>query len=408
MSLRSIRHAACRVAACVVILSALVPIGRPQGKTKPAPPTIELPPSGPTDEELHRAWSFLLPGEQLDAAEWLRAEASHLDSFQLGLITYALGLEKRDLGTLPVAPPTPVYDPAVHAPRQVIPRTPLEPDDPRAVAERERLLGRTSAWMRCSWRYDWSIREVVRTGDDHDPTTVFENAIRGYPPDADIAQALIERALDDGSEQKLLTAFAHAYTDRSGTVYPGVTLYDAWSSGADMEMPDVDTLGIVHDIDDDWKKWVAPVAAGQQEKLYAHIGDLFVRARRYRGLRQALAATYVIGSAPLRDAYAGHRDRLHSLWDVNKSTPEDVLAKLPDAKKAADFLEKWSAKVDRDVPLTQAGLSRRGTLDRDSAAVRATMIRILKEMGALERTSRPEPKHPDAPAQPHGPPKDGR
>jgi hypothetical protein len=252
---------------------------------------------------------------------------------------------------------------------------------------------------------------VVRTGDDRDPTAIFENALRGYPPGTDLAQALVERALDDGSETKLFAAFGHAYTDREGIVYPGVTLYDAHGSGVEIEMPDVDSLGLIHDIDGEWKRWVAPVPATQHDELYKRLAEHFGRARRYRGLRQALAMTYVIGSAALRDSYAGHRDRLHTLWDTVASTPADLVPTLPDAseKKWKDFLEKWSAKVDRDKKLTLAGQSRRAQLDRDSAAVRGTMIRVLEQMHAMERTSRPEPPAPpETPSSPRSsPPKGG-
>ena len=45
-------------------------------------------------------------------------------------------------------------------------------------------------------------------------------------------------------ERSALAAFGPAYTDRNGNVYPGVTLYDAWASGPEIEMPDVDVLGV--------------------------------------------------------------------------------------------------------------------------------------------------------------------
>ena len=138
--------------------------------------------------------------------------------------------------------------------------------------------------------YDYATREVRHTRDVKDPERIFKNGLAGCAPDLDLCAALVERMLDDGSQQKTLAAFAHAYTDRDGRVYPGVTLYDAWSSGVEIEMPDVDTLGIVHTLLDDWKTWKAPVDASQHDKLYAKIGELYRALHRLQGLRHALAA----------------------------------------------------------------------------------------------------------------------
>ena len=102
--------------------------------------------------------------------------------------------------------------------------------------------------------------------------------------------------MDDGSMKSVMTAFSHAYADRQGNAFPGITLYDAWSSGAEMEMPDVECLGIVHDLLDDWKTWKAPVR--KQESLYDAIGELFVKARLcLRGFLDLQAAILAVASA---------------------------------------------------------------------------------------------------------------
>jgi hypothetical protein len=377
-------------ASCALALLAATAVGARQDG--PAEPQAG-PPAGPTDEQCLRAWSCLLPEEQTDLAEWLKAEVEFLGTFQGQLLAFALSLEERDLSLLPAAPKLGFYDPDVHAPGQPIPRRWLEWDDPVAKRERESMLQRIpDSGLRSAWRYDWAAREVQRTGDDRDPGRLFENALRGFLPQTDLAQALLERALDDGAQTKVLAAFAHAYTDRAGTAFPGLTLYDAWGSGKDMEMPDVDILGVVHDVDNQWKRWVAPVPASQHDALYEHVGALFQDARRHRGLRTALAMCYLAGSAKLRDGYAGHLDGLHSLWDAHASTPELVRAQLPDVDHWSEFLEHWGERCDKDRELGAAGVNRRRTLDHDAAQLRALVVGRLTELGALERKQRPKPK----------------
>src|SRR5262249_50281580 len=128
------------------------------------------------------------------------------------------------------------------------------------------------------WMVDYAARGLVRLPRQKDTARVFENGLCGMAPDWDLAEALVELALDDGSLQKSFKAFAHAYTDRWGGVYPGVTLYDAQSSAlvyqVTVEMPDVDTLGLVHDLLGDWDTWRAPVPGEQHDALYARLAEL--------------------------------------------------------------------------------------------------------------------------------------
>src|SRR5262249_29966935 len=147
---------------------------------------------------------------------------------------------------------------------------------------------------------------------------------------------------DDGSQQKTLAAFLHAYTDREGGVYPGVTLYDAWASGAEIEMPDVDCLGIVHSVLDDWKTWRAPVPATKHEALYDRIGKIFVDAHRHRSLRRALATVFLEGSPALRDGFVDSVGNFHALWEDCGSTPAELAKRLPKPKDRTEFLSAWT------------------------------------------------------------------
>jgi hypothetical protein len=350
-------------------------------------------PAAPDDARLRQAWSYLTDAEQDDALARFEAETPQLDTFQNKLLRFALALEERDHSFLPRESEIPFFDPARHAPAQPIPRHRLALNAPSALRERERMLGKGSnSKLRPAWRYDWSAGDVVRCAVDDARARAFESALAGLPPDVDLAEALVERALDGGAHRREFAAFGHAYTNRTGDVFPGITLYDAWSSGAEMEMPDIDVLGVVHELRDEWKKWIAPVPPSEQDDAYKAVADLFVPIHAYRGVRTALARTYLSGSVELRDGYANHIDRLHALWDAHASTPNAVAALVPDSQGVAEFVANWALQVEEHPELRQAGAVRHAQLDRDRADVREFFAEILKDCGALERTAKPAPR----------------
>jgi hypothetical protein len=349
----------------------------------------------PDDARVRRAWSLLLPEEQDDVVSWFSAEVEGLPTLQGQLLRLALALEPSDPGLLPEDPGTTWFDPQEHAPGQPIARRLLAADDRQALAVREKILGRQPARpFPSAWRYDWGRREVVRSADFRAPQHVFELALSGHAPLCDLAEALVTKALDRGEAQLALAAFGHAYTDREGRVFPGVTLYDAWSSGTEIEMPDVDNLGLVHAITGKRGRWKAPVPASQHDELYDLVGELFADARRYRGLREALAQTFLVGTAALETSYAPHLLRLHGQWEEYGSQPADLAKVLPRSDDWADYLERWARRFDKDAKRLQKARTRVAQLDWDRTQVRALLVRILQEYGAFERTARPQPKPP--------------
>jgi hypothetical protein len=352
--------------------------------------------SAPDDARVRKAFSFLTEAEQADVLEEFAAEVEWLDTFQTQLLRFALSLEERDPGLLPLDQPAPFFDPKEHAPGQPIARKRLDPDSSAARKERERIFRRaTKPKVRGAWRYDWGQRELVRTAPESLERT-FENALAGCAPGHDLAIAIVERALDDGSQQAALAAFGHAYTDRVGTVFPGITLYDAWSSGEEIEMPDVDVLGIVHTLLGIRDRWTAPVPDSEHKELYAAVGAAFQDANRHRSLRAALAATFLDGTVQLGGPYPTCLERFHSLWEANASTPAEVAKLLPKPAAWGEFLSGLAQRLDADRELAARAELRRSTLDKDHAQVRALLLRLLESRGAFERTSRPKP--PPAPA----------
>ncbi len=372
---------------CIALgaLSALAPALSPPAPAQDAEPA-------PSDDRLREAWSFLLPEEQFEVCEWYRAEVSYLDTYQNKMIAYVLGGEERDRGTWPAPEPTPYFDPEVHCPAQPIPRQRLDPNS-NAAKRAVKLFGQGNAAdpLRRSWAYDWASGEIVMLAEETDPTVLFENAMRGLPPLIDLAEALVLRRLDDGEERVALAAYAHAYTDRSGNVFPGVTLYDAWSSGREFEMPDVDTLGILHTVYNDWRSYKAPVPANKQKPLYDKIGEAFLTAKRHRGLREALAANYLRGNALPNDIYKSSALAFNALWEEATGVPEELAKELPKAKDWKKYMERL-VKQQKKKKFVEAGQNRLAWLESERVRVKATLVRVMTEFGALDRTELPKPK----------------
>lgn len=356
-------------------------LGLPLLTSSPTTHPIE----GPTNEEVIAVWDKLEPDVKEELIEWYRSEVIWLNTFQNSLIRFAIEKQPRDPGLWPVLEEGEWYDPKTHAPRQPIPRKALSETSSTLKKMREAFFFRVpERKLDSAFVYDYGKRELRRTQRVDNPDRIFRNAINGFPPNLDLAEALVEMWLDDGSEQESAVAFAHTYTDRSGRAYPGLTLYDAWASGSNMEMPDVDTLGIIHDLEDDWRTYKAPVPDSKHKKLYDEVGELFQVIHRHRGLRHALAMTFFSGYPALRDGYGANLERFHALWDSHESTPESLFEDLPRTKDWEKFLESWIKKHDRSKELKKAGETRRDTLHNDGLWVRHTMITVMTRAEVLE------------------------
>ena len=333
-------------------------------------------------ERARAAFARLTPAEQKDVVDFLESEIARVRTFQMDLARWLIANQERDPKAWPAEPARPWFDPVRHAPAQPIARRALEPDDPR-VARVRRELG--VAPDERAWAYDWASGDVVHRAAHDTPARAFDLAVAGLHPRHDLLRALVERALDDGAERRSLAAFEHAYTDRSGNAYPGITLYDAWRSGAEIEMPDVDCLGIVNTVLDDWTTWTSVVPGHRQESLYQRIGELFQPAHRHRELRVAIAATFLEANPGLCCGYEGSIGNFHALWEDCASTPATLRARLPSADGWKDFLAGWVERCTKDGALYQRGLARQATLASEGATIRAVLDGVLEEYGAFAR-----------------------
>jgi len=318
---------------------------------------------------------------------WFEGECRALQTFQNTLLRWVLDAAA-DPSTCADAAPLEWFDPQTHAPAQPIPRRWVDEASPQYAQVNAQMFGGVPARRaESAWNYDYASREVRRLPGEADPDRVFHNALLGLPPGWDHAEALVEGMLDDGSLQKSHAGFARAYTDRVGNAFPGITLYDAYASRTDLEMPDVDTVGLMHVVLDDWTTYKAVVPPNQMAELYGRIGALFLDVHRQRGLRNALARAFLCGTTELRDGYQGHLDRFHALWEESNSTPELLKAKLPDSANWASTLQAWTDEMAKDELRFLRGVRRRYFLDANAEAVRALLFRLLDQF-ELDRPAR--------------------
>ncbi len=341
-----------------------------------------------SDADLRAAWVSMGDDAKLEFAEWFRFECGELPTVRARTIAFVLDSLDEDVGSFEATRPSEPYDPALHAPALPIERHEVSRNSPRYAAVARKLAApEVPGRVRALWTYDWGRGEIRRSGEPGtvlDATRVFENAVSGYPPQLDLACAIALQTLDDGSMRPSLSAFSHVYTDREGGVYPGITLYDAWSSGQTIEMPDVDALGIVHDVLEEWDRWISPVPTAQQVDLYRTIGDLYQPARRYRELREALVDVLFLGEPVMTGPYSTLRTNMHALWDEAGGDPARLVDTLPAGEDTRGFVAEAMQRTARGTELFTRGHERERHLVKDAAAFRRVLVGILRQMGALE------------------------
>lgn len=363
----------------------LAPVSSLLGGTASATwPSSEAASQEPTDEEVRAAWRRLPKEEQAEVLAWFRAECDRRGGYVRGLAQHVLFSVDAPDGGYPRATRLPLYEAARHAPAQPIRRRMLEPTAPEVRRERARMGLDDRMDPAARWGYDWALGRVVQVGEPEAPDHLVELALAGRAPEHDLVVALVVQQLDRGEERAAHRAFGHAYATRTGVAYPGITLYDAWSSGEELEMPDVECLGIYHDLYDDWERFVAPVPGGQQRPLYRIIGDRFRRLRRERSVAEALGLVYLAAEPSLDPSLEGNADRLHLFWERITSDPAQAPGFLPELDEKP-WKAWWEAldELRKDPDVSGRAAGRRMALRADAAAVRGRLVWVLQQWGAL-------------------------
>lgn len=227
--------------------------------------------------------------------------------------------------------------------------------------------------------YDWGSGTIVAAprppGDDE----LFANFVRGYPPAIDHAVARLCKALDDDpAMRRLADYFAHLYADRDGAVFAGVTLFDAWSSGRVVEMPDTDAIAFGRRVLQT-SAFTAPLPADRRrDRLYEKVRVAFAAYREYRSLRCAAAAAFAIATPRIDKAYAPLVDRCHWLWVQCGGDVARFAERLHQTSERADLLQEIDAAIKSSVDVID---DRRAALRGIDEYLRALADRELQNAG---------------------------
>jgi hypothetical protein len=248
---------------------------------------------------------------------------------------------------LPAAPALRIHDPARWA-KGVAPerqRIAAGTAAHRAVVEQYPPVPFLDGLRKAAW-YDWGEGRVVRRPTPLAPAEVFDNCLDGWLPGADLAVARLLAKLDqDPQMRKLATYFEHWYADLDARVYDGVTIYQAWYSSDELDVPDVDAIPFAIQILNS-TAYRSPIPAGPaRTRLYGKIRDAAFAYRKYRTLREAAAGALLCAEPAIAPTYTALVPRFHVLFATLDHDPDQVaafLGKIPDREQ---FLIAVDAKV---------------------------------------------------------------
>ncbi len=342
-----------------------------------------------SEAELLELWRRLSVPQRGAALEAFRRGLAELDTQQMLWLRAVLAKAPVQI---PKAEELSFFDPKVHAPADPIARKRLTKNDSRVkrLLEEVRQEPEPRAVV-LAYDYDWFGARIVKRGDPDEPEVVFQNALRGVPPGADLARALVLLALDHPDERKLQAAFAHAYTDRAGNVYPA-TLYELLSTGLEIERPDVDVLGIVHDVLGDWSRWIAPVPGSEHEELYRLINELFTTCKDSRRLRISLAELFLFPDPTPPPGLEKFVLNLQALWSEQNSVPARLVPLVPDGKQRNTFLTELTARCQKDYKFFGQGRRRAAQLRLDAEELRKALGSALDEGARFVPPAKPSGK----------------
>lgn len=221
-----------------------------------------------------------------------------------------------------------LHDPVTEVPDQAEsglapPRRALAENDKRLTAAFEQFTPRRFLpRLHRAVHYDWFEGTPLRGGSPSRDQR-FENALRGAHPKADLALALVLDRIDtrEGSMDAEIRWFEHTYCDREGNAFPGITLFDAWTTTATCEVPDVDSFNYLRTV-------LAGKGSRDYGKLYPLLSEAAQRQRRYRDHRHALAAALICPAVVDDPLIRQLIPRLQVLLEENEDDVVDAIRAL--------------------------------------------------------------------------------
>ncbi len=271
-----------------------------------------------------------------------------------------------------------------HEPREFAPVAParqvIERDDARTKKVRTEFPHvRLLRDLAPSVAYDWLQGEAALTPIPLTARDRFKNLCAGYPPTADRAVAKLLAVLDRDADQREIANWSeHAYADRDGRVFEGITLYEAWYSGRTVEVPDVDAIAFARRILET-DSFVSPIPDGKRrDRLYEQIRATLKKHREYRTLCESAAAAFVAAEPQLDPTYQPLVDRMQLLWSEHGHDPTSFAKQLTESDRT-ELLQKLD---ERGMTLPESFTAMRESKQQKQAmcdAIRAACAAVLDE-----------------------------
>lgn len=276
------------------------------------------------------------------------------------------------------------FDKAVYAP-VAEPRVLLPVDDPATQREwnQLRVWENRPAHAAAAIRYAFGSERGLRAG----PVTAEQELLDllwGYPPDADVLIAWIQRELDfDDSLDGLADYFDHAYCDRFGHCFAGISLFDAWASQTGIEMPDTEVIAFARNVLKD-RSFRSPIPGdARRQRLYDRIRADFLRYFQYRSWLEAAANVYVNPETPLRGDHEGLRGRFGVEFARCVDDLDCVRKGFVAAKNRDAWIEAIDAANDADPGRLAAGKAWQEARNASRWAIAEATYAVLREYGFL-------------------------
>jgi hypothetical protein len=269
-------------------------------------------------------------------------------------------LAMQDKAAKALVPGTRSAIPPFHDPKEFTPgeaargrvvRVLAAPDSLEAASVRERFrpwLNQPPYSARLAW--DHGANQALAWAPQLDARGRLYNVLNGYPPEADVLVAWLLSQFDfEKKHDAAARYFGHCYADLNGKVYGDVTLYDAWSSGSGMDMPDVDTIAFARKLMKD-SSYVAPLPAdARRQKLYDAVSKAFLEYFKYRSWIDGAAQLLVNPDADvLREFHEPMRRRLLYLFATEKGDVARIAKRLKESGTRDKFIEALDAAIAAD------------------------------------------------------------
>jgi hypothetical protein len=246
----------------------------------------------------------------------LHASLAATGAPQIALVESVLADFTTDRAQLSLVPNFPSHDPQLYPPGP----------------KRRNVREGTGTWKRVAkelidnsppralptyYRYDFGAGEIIVLDKDLKKEKrgllALEFALRGFPIDQDLAEAILLSRLDEKrSFEKEANFFAHDYADLNAKAYDGISLYKVWSHQIPLDVPNVDLRAYAKLIG----QTDLPVKISEKVKgaWYPRMSSSLYDYRSHRHAALAAAAHFLQSAPAVPGGWASSANVMHAYY----------------------------------------------------------------------------------------------